>query len=927
MSTPILATKLYIPPPRPNLVSRPRLIAQLHESLHRKLTLISAPAGFGKTTLVSSWISDLRLPISDFRGDTVPAGQSVNRQSKIGNQVAWLALDEEDRDPFRFLAYFVAALQTVVENVGKQVMGALQAPQPPPLEVLLTMLINEMVALPHQCVLILDDYHVLDSSAVDQALTFLLEHLPPQLHLVITTREDPPLPLARLRARAQLTEVRAADLRFTPDEAADFLTQVMGLDLTAAEVGALEARTEGWIAGLQLAAISLQAHHAGDHDLAGFIQSFTGSHRFVMDYLLEEVLHQQPEHMQAFLLYTSILDRMCGPLCDAIIGDWRLKTDDHQSPVPNPQSQTILESLEQANLFMVPLDNERRWYRYHHLFGELLRQRLHQHLTNTGKDHPSIAELHIRASQWYEENGLELEAFHHATAADDVARAERLIEGGGMPLHFRGVVLPVLHWLQSLPTHVLDTWPSLWTAYASTLLVTGQTSRVEEKLQAAEAVLQRAELDDKTRDLIGRVAAIRATAAANQRQVEAIITHSRQALAYLHPDNLAFRTSTNWKLGFAYHLQGNYAAAAQAYQEVITTGQATGNLIFTSMATIGLGGIQEAAGQLDLAAQSYQRALALFGEHPLPAASEAYLGLARISYERNDLVAAQAYVQQSIGLAHQLEQKERLIPEELLRARLHLAQGDVAGANALVTKIEQFARQRHMMHHRAEIAAVQVLVLLAQGRVAAAQAVAQTYQLPLSQVRAHLAQSDAAAAWAILEPMRQKTMAMGRTGELLKVMALQAVTYQMQGEMEPALQRLGEALTLAAAGGYIRLFVDEGLPMAHLLQQLLPRAATHGVAPESITQLLALLAAEGESATNHVGRPTPVASPPLPEPLSERETEVLHLIAAGYKNQEIADELVVSLNTVRYHTKNLYGKLGVNKRTQAVAKAQELGLL
>src|SRR5437588_9396942 len=443
MPTPILATKLYIPRLRPNVVSRPRLIERLNEGLHRNLILISAPAGFGKTTLVSAWVA------------------SCDRQ------VAWLSLDEGDSDPARFLTYLVAALRTIAATIGEGVLGVLQSPQPPPTESILTALLNEITTIPDHFVLILDDYHVIDAKAIDHALTFLLEHLPPHMHLVIATREDPQLPLARLRVRGHLTELRVTDLRFTPSEAAEFLNQGMGLNLSAEDVTALEARTEGWIAGLQLAAISLQGHQ----DATGFITSFTGSHHFVLDYLVEEVLGQQPESIQTFLLRTSILDRLCGSLCDAVLLN------------PSGSGQATLEYLEHANLFLVPLDNERRWYRYHHLFADLLRQRLHQRSASSpGDEVGDVTELHRRASVWYEDNGLEIEAFHHAANANDVARAERLIEGEGMPLQFRGAGAPVLNWLESLPKTALDTRPSLWVTYASTLLFGGQHTAVEQKL-------------------------------------------------------------------------------------------------------------------------------------------------------------------------------------------------------------------------------------------------------------------------------------------------------------------------------------------------------------------------------------------------------------------------------------------------------------
>src|SRR6266566_2764040 len=395
MSTPILATKLYIPRPRPNVVSRPRLLERLNEGLHRKLTLIAAPAGFGKTTLVSEWVKGIERP------------------------AAWLSLDEGENDPTRFLTYMVAALQTIAPNIGEGVLGVLQSLQPPPPEAMLTALLNEITTLPDYFVLVLDDYHVLEAKPVDLALTYLVEHLPPPMHLVIATREDPQLPLARLRAGGHLTEVRVTDLRFTPSEAAAFLTQVMGLHLSAEDIAALERRTEGWIAGLHLAALSLQ----GQPDATSFITSFTGSHHFVLDYLVAEVLGQQPARVQTFLLRTSILDRFCGPLCDAVVLE------------PSISGQATLEYLERANLFLVPLDNERRWYRYHQLFAELLRQRLQATpVSPTGDERTIIAELHVRASLWYEEHGLAMEAFQHAVAARDVERAARLMEGKGMSL-------------------------------------------------------------------------------------------------------------------------------------------------------------------------------------------------------------------------------------------------------------------------------------------------------------------------------------------------------------------------------------------------------------------------------------------------------------------------------------------------------------
>ena len=528
-----------------------------------------------------------------------------------GRPVAWLSLDEGDNEPARFLAYLVAALQTLAPGMGERVLGVLRSPQPPPTEVILTALLNEIATLPEDFVLVLDDYHVVDARPVDDVLTFLIEHLPPRMHLVVATREDPQLPLARLRARGQLVELRATDLRFTPEEAADFLSRVMGLDLSSEDIAALESRTEGWIAGLQMAALSMQ----GRVDTTSFIESFTGSHRFVLDYLVEEVLGQQSESVQAFLLRTSILDRLYRPLCDAVLLD------------PSAPGQETLEYLERANLFVVPLDNERRWYRYHHLFAELLRQRLQRNAGSSAGDAGwNVAELHIRASQWYEDNGLEIEAFHHAVAAVDVGRAARLVEGEGMPLIFRGAAAPGLSWLEALPKTELDSRPSLWVIGASASLFVSQTASVEPKLRAAEEALQSAEPDQRTRDLVGHIASIRATLAVTQHQAETIMVQSRRALEYLHPDNLPVRTATTWTLGHAYHLQGDRAAARQAYTEAIAASEAIGHDIIAIMATTGLGNIQETQNQLHEAVHTYGRVLKVVGDPPLPVACEAHLG-------------------------------------------------------------------------------------------------------------------------------------------------------------------------------------------------------------------------------------------------------------------------------------------------------------
>jgi LuxR family maltose regulon positive regulatory protein len=890
VSETLLQTKLYIPPLRPNLVPRQQLIERLNRGLHlgHKLALISAPAGFGKTTLASEWLAARQRP------------------------AAWLSLEEEDNDAARFLAYFVAALQTIAPAIGEGILAVLQSPQPPPPKSILTALLNEISTVPDPFVLVLDDYHLIDAQPVDDALTFLLEHLPPQMHLAIATREDPDLPLARFRARGQLTELRVADLRFTSAEAAGFLNQVMELNLSAEDIAALETRTEGWIAGLQLAALSMRGHK----DATSFIKSFTGSHHFVLDYLLEEVLNQQPASVQTFLLRTSILDHLCGPLCDGLLLN------------PSGSGQETLEYLERANLFIVPLDSERRWYRYHHLFADLLRQRLQQSIASSTTDEieGGVGELHKRASVWYEENGLEIEAFQHAAAANDVERAERLIDGEGMPLYYRGAVAPVLHWLESLPTTVLDARPSLWVMYAWALWIAHQNSRVEEKLLAAEAALPGAEPDDKTQNLVGQIAALWAMLAANEYQAESIVTQSRRALKYLHPSNLPVRTAVTRTLGYAYHIQGDRAAAGRAYGEAIAMSEASGNVFINILATTGLGIIQETENQLYLAVETYRRVLQLVGDPPQPVACEAYLGLARIFYEWNDLDAAEQYGQQGVQLARQIDGIDSFVGGELFLARLKLAQGDMAGADAILAEAGQSVRRHNFVYKIPELAAAQVLALLQRDDLAAAAHLAEKHEIPISQARVYLAQGDASAAVEVLVPLRRQAEAKGWQDEGLKVLVLQAVAHDAQGDRGKSVQLLRDALALAEPSGFIRLFVDEGLPMA----QLLSAAVAQGIMLDYTSKLLAAFADSTKEERQMVASfssSSAIHPLPLVEPLSKRELEVLQLIAEGLSNREISERLFVALSTVKGHNLRIFSKLQVQRRTEAVARARELGLL
>lgn len=904
MTTPILTTKFYIPTPRPTLVNRTRLIHQLRQGVQRKLTLVSAPAGFGKSTLISAWVQE------DERS------------------VAWLALDAEDHDPNRFWGYFIAALQTIVPNLGRGPQKLLQSSQPPPIHLLLTSLLNELTAFSTQLILVLDDYHLLDAQPIDDALSFLLDHMPPQLHLVLITREDPNLPLARLRVHGELTELRARDLRFSADEAAQFLNQMMGLNLSTEEVSALEARTEGWIAGLQLAALSIQGHHVTDnHSTTDFIHSFTGSHRFVMDYLMEEVLQQQSPEIQHFLYHTSILERLCGPLCDALLES------------ATGSGQATLTALEEANMFLVPLDNERRWYRYHHLFAELLRQRLEQQKTET-----EIASYHRRAAHWYEAAEMELDAFRHAATAHDIDHAMRLVEGKGTPLHFRGALPAVQQWLQTLSPTEMDSRPELWVLYASVLTMSGQlTPEVEAKLAAAEAALAQNKRNlptTKLDDLYGQIASIRAMLAIPVNDADTIRAQSLRALEFLAPENLPIRTSAAWTLGFAYQLKGERAAAMRAHQNAIAISEQSGNNMMLMAAATCLGQVQEGETQLERAAATYRRVLTVAGDPPWPAACEAHHGLARIHYQWNQLAAVQEHGEEGLQLSQQLPNVDTPATCLAVLAQVKLAQDDVDGAERLLSKAEQFLQERQIQHQIAEVANVRGLILLRQGAISAAQQFAQRAQLPLLQAQVHLAEQDGVAALALLEPLYQQMVAKQWRDEQLKVLVLQALAHQLSGETNHAIKHLAEALTLAEGGGFVRLFLDRGRAMFELLQI----AARGGIKPTYTQSLLSAFATEAApsdtaSTTRRGNRPvatsftsttdhlTTTTGETLIEPLSEREIEVLQLIAQGLSNREIGNRLFIALDTVKGHNRKIFGKLQVQRRTEAVARARELGLI
>ena len=932
MPIPILQTKLYIPPPRPDLVPRGRLLGKLNAGQYRKLTLISAPAGFGKTTLVSAWIAALK-----------------DRNSLDAGAVAWLSLDEGDSDPTRFLAYLVAALQTVAPNVGEAALALLNSPQPPPNEAILTTLLNEIITVPDNLVLVLDDYHVLDSKAVDESLTFLLEHLSPQMHVVITTREDPNLPLARLRVLDQLTELRVTDLRFSSSEAVEFLNQVMGLNLAVEDITALESRTEGWIAGLQLAALVLQGFSMqGDQDATSFIKSFTGGHRYVMDYLVEEVLQQQSEPVQSFLLRTSILTRLCGPLCNALL---------HTS---STSGQETLDYLERANLLIVPLDSNHQWYRYHHLFADFLRARLMKEQPN------QFITLHQQASVWFEQNNFCADAIHHALAAEDFERAANLIdldrqENSGT--YFRNATW--LGWVKALPDEFVRSRPRLSLGFAWEHLFLGELEAAELRMRDVEQLLEPAtDTDDpsdvpltnvdvvnveKSYSLRGLLSIARAFQAQALGDIVSTVKHARRALTFVserdhHPKGLAGSL-----LGLAYLSSGDLEPAHKSMSDGMANLRLAGNLLFATSGTFVLANIRVAQGRLRDAFITYEQALQLVsaqGEPIIQGTANLHLGLSELYHEQGNVEAAQKHLLRAEELGERAALPEWPYPLVLAQARMKNSQGDLDGAFALLNEAEHLY-QRGPVPDVQPVAALKARVWIKQGRLTEALGWAQSQKVSVDDDLSYLREFEHITLVRLLiahdrngqvERSIHKALALlarllnaaeegKRMGSVLEILVLQSLSHEAQGNTHLALKPLERALDLAEPEGYVRLFVDEGMPMAELLRA----AASQDIQPDYTSTLLAAFGVEEQQHSDQThSAHTPSSAPgtnSLLEPLSERELEILSLVAAGHKNQEIADQLIISLNTVRYHTKNIYGKLSVNKRTQAVAKAQKLGLI
>ncbi len=885
MSAPILATKLYIPPPRSKIVPRPHLIERLNEGLSSgcKLTLISAPAGFGKTTLVSEWVAVCERP------------------------VAWLSLDEGDYDPTRFLTYLVAALQTIAANIGKGMLDLLHAPQPPSIELILTTLLNEITTVPDNFVLVLDDYQVIDSKPVDEVLTFLLEHLPPQMHLIIASREDPHLPLARLRARGQLTELRAADLRFIPAEANDFLNQVMDLNLSMEDITALETRTEGWIAGLQLAAISMHGHQ----NPASFIKSFTGSHHFVLDYLIEEVLHQQPEVVQTFLLRTSILDRMCGPLCDAVLGS------------PSASGQETLEYLERTNLFIVPLDSERRWYRYHHLFGDLLRQRL-------GKP-KEFAEFHLRASQWHEENGDLGAAFHHAIAAGDFVRAAGLAEAAWQGMEESFQTAAWLGWVKTLPETVIRARPALCVQLGWAFSLAGEPETSEIHLQNAEQALAGAADKAELKPLPGSIALARAYNAQMQGNLADTVKYAEQAIRLIPENDINLRSRAAITLESTHWASGNLESAIRALGDWMESMTRLGNHVFVVASAFGVGDLLVGLGRLSEAERTYQDALQLAAQHGPEAehiTAHHHLGLSMIYRQRGDDTLAAHHLKRAAELGLQTT-PVWLHRWHVAQAQLKEAAGDLETALALLDEAKRVYIQSAVPDLR-PIAALKARIYLKQGRPDKARAWAAERGLSLADEVSYLHEFEHLTLArleianpqvnALLARLVQAAEAQKRRGSALDILLVQALAHEVQGNRPQALAALERALALAEPEGYVRIFVDEGEAMRLLIEKQ-SRNRDHPLS-DYVDKLLAAFTrpvAAPKSAIIH-------QKSDMIEPLSERELEVLKLLRSELSGPEIAGQLIVSLNTFRTHTKNIFNKLGVNNRQAAVRRAQELDL-
>jgi LuxR family maltose regulon positive regulatory protein len=872
----------------------------------RKLTLISAPAGFGKTTLLSEWLED---------------------RSRDGRLVAWLSLEEADNDQALFLAYLVSALRSDLgEGIGEGILAALRLPEFPRVEAIVGALINELADVRHEVTIVLDDYHVIHSGPVHEATSFLLEHLPENVHLVISGRADPPIPFAKLRARDQVTEIRATELRFTTEEATVFLKGVMGLTLSAADVAALEEVTEGWIAALQLAALSMRDRE----DISGFVETFSGSNRHVLDFLAEEVLERQPAGMSEFLLKTSVLERMHAPLCDALTG--------------RSDGQQMLERLEHDNLFVIALDDERRWYRYHHLFADVLRSRLQ------GEQPERIRELHHRAAAWYEQNGWTSEAVRHALAAQEHDRAADLVERVARKMWNRGEVMTLLSWLEALPEETKRRRPQLLLQYSAALLWAGRLDDVEPLVREIERAvgvsgegrdedLQSSADEPLRRVLLGFLAAVRSWRAYLKGEPHGAIALAQRALELLPEEDVELRSFAAFRLAEAYRTADDLEAASAAFAETAELGRAAGHEYLVLRAMSRQAKLQMARGRLRKADHVLQRTLRFAverGGDSLPATGEAYVAVGKLLYEWDELETAARRLKEGIRLAERMGQFDTLVEGYVTLSRLEVAQDNTeralesareanslaqrSGAGEAIVEAAAWNARLHLTRNDSTAAVLEL------ERIAGVPAVSVSMVRESAQIaraRLTVARGEHEEALRLLEGLRQSTEAAGRTGKLIEILTLQAVALWERNRREQAVGSLTRALALAEPEGYVRTLVDEGAKVGELLSAILEaRQRGHPDATRTparyLTKLLAIHAQESA---------TPGAGERLSEPLSERELEVLALVASGKSNLEIASSLFVSLSTVKTHINNLYRKLGARSRTQAIARARDLDLI
>ena len=902
----LLITKLHVPPVPPGWLTRPRLTKRLDAALQCRLTVVCAPAGFGKTTLLSEWI----------------AMQGV-RSRGSAPATAWLSVDKEDNDPERFWTYFIAALQTVQADLGRRSMELLETGKAPSIRAVLTTLVNDISEARRDFVLILDDYHEIASKSVHESLAFLIDHLPPQAHLVLATRVDPPLPLARLRVRGQLNELRASDLRFTTHEATAFFNDIMELGLTTDNVRALESLTEGWIASIRMAAISMQ----GCESIPSFIAEFAGTHRHIMDYLVEEVLGRQKASVQQFLVRTSVLDRLSAPLCNAVTG--------------GENAQEMLDHLQSANLFVVPLDEGRKWFRYHHLFSDLLRDRLQK----TQSDR--IPTLHRRASEWFAHQGLTSEAIHHALAARDFDRAADLIESVAVPLISQGKISAPQAWLEKLPEHVILSRPWLCIGLANVRSARGQLAAVEPLVEAVELMLSRAGAGETPQDaetkrrIRNHLTSLRIPLMLARGEVNEAINLCYESLERLPDDQATARCMFVLMLGLAHWMRGEMPRAMSYLEDAIVHGQSTGNFFNTLVAMGHLADIHVRQGRLRQAAEASRKAIRLGtewgGGEPLPATSYAHICLAQILYQWNEIEEAIHYVNRAIELGRQGVQLTIAVMAVPGLAPLTELTGQTTALSDALDELEGVAAASRSVIMSRVTSAWRARLALARGDMSGALQWAATRDKPkidsdeglefslefeyLMVARLKIARGQLQGVPAILDRVRRRAEAEGRMGSVIEILVLLATTLRAQGRTDEAMTTLQKALSLAEPEGYIRVFVDAGEPMAELLRSALARQ----ILPDYVSGLLAAFGtATGRDGSVRFSGPR---LKPAMEPITGRELEVLRLLAAGASNKQIAQELVLVTGTVKAHLLNIYRKLDVHNRTQAVARARELNLL